>query len=135
MNGYPQLQETIDPEIMRSLDIPALDDASAIQVAITNTIRAVMYGHISDRKAGLALYGLQLAAMNLPKIQLTVFSGEEVAAADPKPVRPFWTGAGYDKHLLQRGRAMLKTLKEDEKPSNAAQFTQGFEAPAKSVGG
>src|SRR4051812_30694629 len=42
MNGYAQLQASMNPEIMQSLDMPALDDALSIQVAITNLIRAIV---------------------------------------------------------------------------------------------
>jgi hypothetical protein len=114
MNGHRALQATLNPEIMESLDIPALDDALSIQVALTNLIRAILYDHVSEKKAGLALYGLQLAAMNLGRVQLAVADGES-ATDDPKPIIPFWSGEGYRKHLAQRGMAMMKDAEIAEK--------------------
>jgi hypothetical protein len=114
MNGYKHLQESLNPELIESLDIPALDDAPSIQVALTNLLRAICYDHITDRKAGLALYTLQLATMNLSRVQLATTEADTAALEDPKPIGPFSEGHEYRSHLAQRGITMLK---DEERPS------------------
>jgi hypothetical protein len=116
MNGHPALQASLNPEIMESLEMPALDDAVSIQVALTNLVRAICYEHISEKRAGLALYGLQVAVSNLPKVQLAIAEGQSVATHDPKPIHPFSIGDGYHRHLAQRGIVLLKQQENDERP-------------------
>jgi hypothetical protein len=112
MLGFTKLQESLNPEILESLEIPALDELTSIQVALTNTVRAIFFDHITDRKAGLALYGLQIAAFNLHKAQLAAAAecndAEEPVLEDPKPIRDFGTDVEYYKHLARRGIRMLK---------------------------
>jgi hypothetical protein len=40
MNGHPALQASLNPEIMESLDMPALDDAVSIQVALLVEVKS-----------------------------------------------------------------------------------------------
>ncbi len=44
--------------------LPVLEDAAAIQLAIGDTINALLAGQIDHKTAGLVLYGLQTAAGN-----------------------------------------------------------------------
>ena len=79
-------RDDMDAEILESLALPVLEDAAAIQVAASALIRAVTSNHISERRAGLALYGLQIAAMNLPRVRLRLFDTDAIAANDPEPI-------------------------------------------------
>src|SRR5664280_767687 len=45
--------------------LPVLEDAAAIQLAIGDTINALLAGQIDHKTAGLVLYGLQTAAGNI----------------------------------------------------------------------
>src|SRR3954470_7095432 len=54
--------------LVHSLDIPVLEDGNAIQITITNLLRAIGAGLIDLRAAGMMLYGLQLAATTLSRI-------------------------------------------------------------------
>ena len=47
------------------LDIPILEDANSVQVAIMEVIRGLLSGEVERKTAGLLLYGLQMAAANL----------------------------------------------------------------------
>jgi hypothetical protein len=47
------------------LNLPDLEDANAIQVAIGRVLRATLAGQLEPKLAGLALYALQTAAANL----------------------------------------------------------------------
>jgi hypothetical protein len=49
----------------RSIDLPVLEDANSIQVALMQVMRMTMAGELDAQKAGLLLYGLQTASSNL----------------------------------------------------------------------
>ncbi len=79
-------RDDMDAEILESLALPVLEDAAAIQVAASALIRAVTSNHITERRAGLALYGLQIAALNLPRVRLNLYESDAIAANDPEPI-------------------------------------------------
>lgn len=79
--------EDLSVELLQSLDLPALDDANAIQVTITNILRALALNLIDPRKASSMLYGLQIAVSNQPHVKLNLYPGlEPVAVRDPEPI-------------------------------------------------
>ena len=47
------------------LDMPILEDANSVQVAIMEVIRGLLDGDIDRKTGGLVLYGLQMASANL----------------------------------------------------------------------
>jgi len=49
------------------LALPRLEDANAIQMAVMLVQRALIDDEISEKKAGLLLYSLQIAAANVDK--------------------------------------------------------------------
>jgi hypothetical protein len=49
----------------RSIDLPVLEDADSIQVALMQIMRMIMSGQLDNKKAGLLLYALQTASANL----------------------------------------------------------------------
>ena len=68
----------------RRLQLPALEDANAVQVALMKVIEMLGYGRMDHRTAGLLLYALQTASYNL---RHTTFEAERVpeAALDSSP--------------------------------------------------
>jgi hypothetical protein len=56
------------------LELPPLEDANAIQMAVMLVQRALIDDEITEKKAGLLLYSLQIAASNVDK---TTFGEEE----------------------------------------------------------
>jgi hypothetical protein len=58
----------------RKLALPALEDANAIQLAIMMVQKALIDDEISEKKAGLLLYSIQIAASN---VKQTTFIHEE----------------------------------------------------------
>jgi hypothetical protein len=50
-----------------NLLLPALTDANAVQVAVMQVQRALIDDEISEKKAGLLLYSIQIAAANVDK--------------------------------------------------------------------
>ena len=87
---YPLQQEQLNPEILEALELPALDDPAAIQVALTSVYRAILSGHIDTKRAGLVLYALQIAASNIQNAALQPRVSDVVAAEDAAPIRPLY---------------------------------------------
>jgi hypothetical protein len=54
-----------------TFEIPLPEDRSAIQHAIGQVLQRIAANDIDPRRAGLLLYGLQIASLNLPKPQAT----------------------------------------------------------------
>src|SRR5271163_2719373 len=50
-----------------TFDLPLPEDRSAIQQSIGEVLRRIASNDIDPRRAGLLLYGLQIASLNLPK--------------------------------------------------------------------
>ncbi len=50
-----------------AFDLPEPEDRSAIQLSIGEVLRRIASNNIDPRRAGLLLYGLQIASLNLPK--------------------------------------------------------------------
>jgi hypothetical protein len=50
-----------------SFDLPLPEDRSAIQLAIGTILQRIASNDLDSRRAGLLLYGLQIASLNLPK--------------------------------------------------------------------
>jgi hypothetical protein len=87
---YPAQQELLNPEILEALDLPALDDAASIQVALTSVYRALLSGHIDTKRGGLVLYALQIAAANIQNAVLRPLTNDQVAAEDAQPIAPLY---------------------------------------------
>jgi hypothetical protein len=60
--------------------LPLPEDRSAIQSSIGEVLQRIASNDIDPRRAGLLLYGLQIASLNLPKIQ------SATKAAEPQTV-------------------------------------------------
>jgi hypothetical protein len=52
-----------------TFDLPLPEDRSAIQASIGEVLQRIASNDIDPRRAGLLLYGLQIASLNLPKAQ------------------------------------------------------------------
>ena len=81
-------RDDMDAEILESLSLPVLEDANAVQVAMTTVLRAFAANHIRPRRAGILVYGLAVAASNLPRLRLNLYESDPVAATDPEPIDP-----------------------------------------------
>jgi hypothetical protein len=54
-----------DASAQRRFDLPLLEDANSVQVALMKTIQMLGSGRLDHRTAGLMLYALQTASVNL----------------------------------------------------------------------
>lgn len=62
------------------LQLPVLEDHETIQLAIGDTLNALLAGQIDHKTAGLLLYGLQTAAGNMHKVSFRGYSSDRAFA-------------------------------------------------------
>ena len=55
------------------LDLPLIEDRSSIQLSIARVLHALASNQLDTKRAGLLLYGLQIAARNLPEHELGTY--------------------------------------------------------------
>ena len=72
-------------KVRPSIDVPVLEDANSIQVALMQVIQLLLSGEIEHRTAALALYGLQTASINVKHVKFEHFRKEELVI-DPAAV-------------------------------------------------
>jgi hypothetical protein len=70
----------------QKLELPALEDANAVQMAIMRVQKALIDAEISEKTAGLLLYSLQMASSNLK--HTTFGSKEQKDVVTEMPVSP-----------------------------------------------
>jgi len=73
MKGYRYCyaHERMLQQQSQKLELPALEDANGIQMAIMRVQKALIDDEISEKKAGLLLYSLQMASSNLKHTTFT----------------------------------------------------------------
>ena len=69
-----------------NLWLPALTDANAVQMAVMLVQRALIDDEISEKKAGLLLYSIQIAAANVHKTTFGQADAEMVTEIKPEDV-------------------------------------------------
>jgi hypothetical protein len=67
--------------LRQPFQLPLLEDANSIQLAIGETLNALLTGQIDHKTAGLVLYGLQTAAGNIRHTDFEVCETDRRAAA------------------------------------------------------
>jgi hypothetical protein len=68
------------------MDLPLLEDANAIQIALTNILRALAYQQVDRRTAGVMLYSIQIACSNLHNVRPEPIESIPATTNDPKPL-------------------------------------------------
>lgn len=88
-----------------ALDLPLLEDANAIQLALQQVMAAIIHNQIDNKKAGLLLFALQTASSNLKRTRFEPFRsdllGQELEEPDPS-LEP---DADSDEVLAEQGAA------------------------------
>src|SRR5262245_29935244 len=69
----------------QTIDLPLLEDANSIQVALMQVMRLILRGQIEPKTAGLLLYALQTASLNLRNTNFEPRSKTKVVI-DPRDV-------------------------------------------------
>jgi hypothetical protein len=81
-----------NPEQRRSrrstFHLPLPEDRSAIQSSIGEVLRRIASNDIDPRRAGLLLYGLQIASLNLPKVQPATNPAAETQTVEEITIDP-----------------------------------------------
>jgi hypothetical protein len=85
----------------RSIDLPVLEDANSIQVALMQIMRMTMSGELDTKKAGLLLYALQTASFNLRHTNFEPFMHNVVldprdAAESPLGESHLWSDEDFE---------------------------------------
>jgi hypothetical protein len=85
MKGYRYCyaHERMLQQQSQKLELPALEDANGIQMAIMRVQKALIDDEISEKKAGLLLYSLQMASSNLKHTTFTNKDKKDVVTEMP----------------------------------------------------
>lgn len=65
-----QLEQTNESELSLPLQLPAADETASIQLALIQVLQALAANQLDPRRAGLLLYGLQVASSNARNVIL-----------------------------------------------------------------
>jgi hypothetical protein len=74
------------PAVPATFTLPVLEDANSVQIALMQVIQLMLSGRIDSKTAGLLLYALQTASLNLKQTDLEPRTHERVVI-DPSAVR------------------------------------------------
>jgi hypothetical protein len=75
----------VQPAAPLSFTMPVLEDADSVQVALMQVMRLILAGQLDPKIAGLLLYALQTASLNLRHMKLEPYQHETVVI-DPSSV-------------------------------------------------
>src|SRR6185437_12574611 len=64
-------------------ELPPLEDRSSVLAAIAEVLQRIACGNLPPKQAGLLLYGLQIASLNLPKPSEVKPDGQKAQEAQP----------------------------------------------------
>jgi hypothetical protein len=101
MKGYRYCyaHERMLQQQSQKLELPALEDANGIQMAIMRVQKALIDDEISEKKAGLLLYSLQMASSNLKHTTFTSKDKKDVVTEMPA-VSPTASSRAIEKQVL-----------------------------------
>jgi hypothetical protein len=111
-----------DTSAQRGFDLPLLEDANSVQVALMKTIQMLGAGRMDHRTAGLILYALQTASVNLRNAEFEVRRVTDVVIDRYDVHRtsingPQWFEEDFDDETEQADEVKEEA---DEKPAVAA---------------
>jgi hypothetical protein len=88
------------PKAIPSLDLPVLEDANSIQVAIMQVLSLLLTGQVEHKTAGLLLYGLQTASGNLRRARFEAYPTDVVinpaTVAETRMGEDVWKNSDFD---------------------------------------
>ncbi len=123
MKGYRYCYAHERMLAMRSgrLELPALEDANAVQMAIMRVQKALIDDEISEKKAGLLLYSLQMASSNLKHTTFTDSKKEVVTEMVESPRTPTSRDIGKTAPLMNADQNLLPQINADKRGSGKSQ--------------
>ncbi len=114
-----------DTSAQRGFDLPLLEDANSVQVALMKTIQMLGSGRMDHRTAGLILYALQTASVNLRNAQFEVDEATDVVIDRDDVHRtcingPQWYEEDFDDEAEEGEEVENEVEVEDEADDEAA---------------
>jgi hypothetical protein len=111
-----------DTSAQRGFDLPLLEDANSVQVALMKVIQMLGSGRMDHRTAGLILYALQTASVNLRNAEFEVRRVTDVVIDRDDVDRtcingPQWSEEDFDDGVEEAEEVELEA---DGKPTVAA---------------
>jgi hypothetical protein len=100
------------PAAPLSFTMPVLEDADSVQVALMQVMRLILAGQLDPKIAGLLLYALQTASLNLRQMKLEPVHHETVVI-DPRAVAG--NGVGDDAWCKEEFEEDEEDQEEEEK--------------------
>ena len=80
--GAPSARET-------ALELPPIEDTASIQLALIEVLQAIAANQLDTKRAGLLLYGLQVASSNVGKLHLPIDAVRTIShTQDGTPLAP-----------------------------------------------
>jgi hypothetical protein len=73
-----RIQLNAQPATPPSFTMPVLEDAEAVQVALMQVMRLILAGQLDPKIAGLLLYALQTASINVRQMKLEPYRLEKI---------------------------------------------------------
>jgi hypothetical protein len=90
---HPERSE--GPAVTTPLDLPPVEDTESIQLALIDVLQALAANQLDTKRAGLLLYGLQVASANAAKMHLSIGAVRSITYTDQgTPLAP--QDYGYD---------------------------------------
>jgi hypothetical protein len=114
---YCYAHERMLQQQSQKLELPALEDANGIQMAIMRVQKALIDDEISEKKAGLLLYSLQMASSNLKHTTFTNKDKKDVVTEMPA-VSPGAPTSRVIAVIGQQVSPLIGTDDTDQKSSN-----------------
>ena len=110
---YCYAHERMLQQQSQKLELPALEDANGVQMAIMRVQKVLIDDEISEKKAGLLLYSLQMASSNLKHTTFTSKDKKDVVTEMPA-VSPVASSRAIEKQVLP----LINTDDTDRKGKN-----------------
>jgi hypothetical protein len=106
----------------RGFDLPLLEDANSVQVALMKTIQMLGSGRMDHRTAGLILYALQTASVNLRNAEFETRRVTDVVIDRDDVHRtcingPQWYEEDFDEEVEEEDEVEVEVEVEDEAES------------------
>ncbi len=93
--------------------LPLLEDANAIQLAIQRVIRAILTGELDNKRAGLILFALQTASANLKHTNFEPYKLQPTACA-PQTREPQLEDLEHEEQEEQEEKYEDRQIPDDE---------------------
>jgi hypothetical protein len=103
----------VQPATPLSFTMPVLEDADSVQVALMQVMRLILAGQLDPKIAGLLLYALQTASLNLRQMKLEPYHRESIVI-DPSADNGVGDDAWSEEEFEEEEEAEEEEAEEEE---------------------